>query len=59
MRVDVDVYGSAPMADPGAGGPDPRDRRVTNDQVKNAFDQTKSQIEQCIRSQQTSTPNRG
>jgi alkanesulfonate monooxygenase SsuD/methylene tetrahydromethanopterin reductase-like flavin-dependent oxidoreductase (luciferase family) len=37
MRVDLDVYGSAPMADPGAGLPDPRDRRVANEQVAQAY----------------------
>src|SRR6478735_5669466 len=37
MRVDLDFYGSAPMSDPGAGLPDPRDRRVTNEQVASAY----------------------
>ncbi len=37
MRVDLDFYGSASMPDAGAGRPDPRDRRVTNDQVVEAY----------------------
>lgn len=37
MRVDLDFYGSAAMDEVGAGPPDPRDRRVTNDQVVDAY----------------------
>ncbi|MCU1488042.1 MAG: hypothetical protein JWN67_4788 [Actinomycetia bacterium] len=37
MRVDLHFYGSAPMADPGPGLPDPRDRRVDQAGVTAAY----------------------
>ncbi len=37
MRFDLHFYGSVPMSDAGAGVPDPRDRRATNDDVVAAY----------------------